>query len=456
MAPFRQESYFVVYPGSQRTLVQFGIREETFHLPQLEIPTEVYQKDGKFFSKNYDGDCQVVKPIKDGKIQDLNALLFFLKLIYRSILAEKSGGGARSDVFETELANIPMLLISSVHWTQSQLERITQFVFEQLQINNFMFLPSPLATSYALGSLQNCIVIDIHASGTEVVPIMDYVQLTHLMTNINVGGNSINEDLAKLLPQWDADRIEDLKRSPIFEVLSEDAKQSSAFDFQEGVDEGALDVAALVTSDRDTRELLEERERKKAQDQVGNAQRETNTFTDRSGQQVVIGKQRFQGCDVLIGKISTAVGLAASQIDDFHKLRAMWENVMIVGGTSSIPGFKEALLHRLCVDHLVQEPQEEKQKREQELMSQAANKRKTKFSSSFVNAIDYVQIPSVIKIAKYPEYFPEWKRHGFSEVPFLGAQIVTKQVFGHSNESFYVTRDKYEKKGPSAIWDVTF
>ncbi|SCV05694.1 LANO_0H13124g1_1 [Lachancea nothofagi CBS 11611] len=455
MAPFRQDSYFIIYPGSQHGLVQFGMREETLYPAQLQIPSTVYRTtEGKFTAKE-DGN-QPVKPLQDGKIMDLDAFLFYIKLVYRSYLAQRSRFGASPEVFDMELSNIPMLMLSHPSWTHFQLEAITQFVFEQLQINNFMFLPSNLACSYALGSLQNCVVIDIHAKGTDVTPILDYIQLTHLYTKVKNGGDLINEELAKLLPQWTPEQIEDLKRSPIFEILSEDVKKTSALNFQPEEDEGTLDVAALITSDRDPREILEEREKDKAGQQESNSELETNVFEDRHGKQTMVGKQRFKGCESLIAEISKAVGRVLSQIDDFHKLRAIWENIVIIGGTTSITGLKEALIQRLMEDHLVEEPDAEKASREQEHLVQATNKKKAKAASSFLSTVDYVQIPTVIRLAKYPDYFPEWKKHGYSELPFLGAQIVAKQGFGHANESFYITRERYEKKGPSSIWDVTF
>ncbi|KAM3163598.1 Actin-like protein ARP9 [Lachancea thermotolerans] len=456
MAPFRQDSYFLIYPRSQNALVQFGMREETFYPPQLEIPTVVYKTpEGLYTSKSDSGNVKV-NPLVDGQIVDLDGFLFFVKLIYKSYLAQRSRNGASPEVFDMELSNIPMLMLSHSSWTHHQLETIAQFVFEQLQINNFMFLPSALASSYALGSLQNCVVIDIHTNGTDVTPILDYIQLGHLAVKVEHGGSQIDQELAKLLPQWTPEQIEDLKKSSIFEILSEDAKKSSSLNFKHGEDEGALDVAALVTSDRDTREILEEREKNKDKHNVENSEQENNVFVDRHGKQIIVGKQRFKGCESLVAEISKTVGRVLSQIDDFHKLRAMWENILVVGGTTSISGFKEALLQKLVEDHLIGEPAHEKDIREREHSAQNSFKKKAKIANSFLNSVDYVQIPTAISLAKYPEYFPEWKKHGYAEVPFLGAQIVAKQAFGHTNESFYVTREKYEKKGPSIVWDVAF
>ncbi|CEP63919.1 Arp9p LALA0_S09e05446g [Lachancea lanzarotensis] len=453
MAPFRQDSYFIIYPSSQHALVQFGMREETLYPPQYKIPISVYKTINGKYTTEKEGN-ELVKPLLDGQIVDLDGFLFFLELVYKSYLAQRSRFGASPEVFDMELSNIPMLLVSHPSWTHFQVERITQLVFEQLQINNFMFLSSNLACSYALGSLQNCVVIDVHADSTDVTPIMDYIQLTHLSGKVKNGGDLINQELAHSLPQWSPDQIEDLKRSPVYEVLSEDAKNVSKLNFQNEEDDGAFDVAALVTSDRDTRELLEENEKGKESQQTTNSEQETNTFVDRDGQQVTVGKQRFKGCEKLISEISAVVGRVLVKIDDFHKLRAIWENIVVIGGTTEISGFKEALLQKLLEDHLIEEPIAEKTTREQDYYNQATNKKKAK--ALFSNNVDYVQIPTVIRLAKYPDYFPEWKKHGYSELPFLGAQIVAKQGFGHTNESFYITRERYDKKGPSSVWDVTF
>ncbi|AMD20860.1 HDR118Wp [Eremothecium sinecaudum] len=462
MPPLRQDSYFIVYPRSRTTLVQFGIGEETFVPPKWEIPTKIYRgSNGEFTSKETN---DVVYPIVNGKITDLNAFLYFLKLLYKSVLKQVLKDDAEN--WDMLAANIPMFMLTNYAWSQYETEAITQYVFEKLKLNNLMLVPASLATTYAFGYIQNCVVIDIGATHTDIVPIVDYTPLDHLAYSADIGGDAINAKLASLLPGWSPEQIEDLKRSPIFEVLSKDAKTLSKFNFDEdpdeGSDEGALDVAAIVTSNRDTREILEERERSKNKEQVSNSQLERNTFVDRTGKEIVVEKQRFQGCDNLIKKISTACGMVLAQIGEIAKYKSIWENVLITGGVTSIAGFKEALLTQLCEDHLIMEPDGERQQREESFLAKNIQKhRKNKYMgigtpSGFVNTLEYVQSPVVIKSPKFPEYFTEWKKHGYSEVTFLGAQMVSKQVFSHSNDSFYVTREKYEEKGPSVIWDVYF
>ena len=427
----------------------------------MEIPTLVYKSkdaEGNVVYHSEPGESrEEVRPIKNGSIIDLDAFLGFLRLVYVSILYDSSS--RKPGAFEAELSSIPLLMVAHHSWSQIQLEVITQFVFEALQINNALLLPASLASSYAMSSLQNCCIIDIGTTHTDIIPIIDYTPLEALSSKIAYGGQLINDQLSKQLPDLSAEQIEDLKRSPIFEVLTEDAKKMSAFDFQETseTDDGALDVAAIVTSGRDTREILEERERQKNEKNVSNSQLESNTFSDRHGNAITVGKSRFQGCDQLIKKISNRVGKALNRIDDLLKLRGAWENIIIVGETSSIQGFKEALVVQLNDDFLIVEPEEERQRREQEAMGALPAKRKNKFmGSGFIPNIEYVQAPSVIKMAKYPDYFPEWKKHGYSRIPFLGAQIVSKQIFTHSKDTFYMTKEKYDAKGPAALWDIMF
>lgn len=203
------------------------MNEETFTVPELEIPTQIYRttrQDGSYtyHSTNKDNKAELIKPIQNGEIIDISAFTQFLRLIFVSILSDRAN--KNQDAFEAELSNIPLLLITHHSWSQSDLEIITQYVFESLEINNLIQLPASLAATYSMISLQNCCIIDVGTHHTDIIPIVDYAQLDHLVSSIPMGGQSINDSLKKLLPQWDDDQIESLKKSPIFEVLSDDAK----------------------------------------------------------------------------------------------------------------------------------------------------------------------------------------------------------------------------------------
>ena len=126
------------------------MNEETFAVPELEIPTQIYRstkQDGsyEYHSTNKDDTAELIKPIQNGSIIDINAFLQFLRLIYVSLLSDRANKG--QDAFEAELSNIPLLLITHHSWSQSDLESITQYIFESLEINNLIQLPASLAAT---------------------------------------------------------------------------------------------------------------------------------------------------------------------------------------------------------------------------------------------------------------------------------------------------------------------
>jgi actin-related protein 9 len=63
------------------------------------------------------------------------------------------------------------------------------------------------------------------------------------------------------------------------------------------------------------------------------------------------------------------------------------------------------------------------------------------------------QTPTSIKVAKVPEFFPEWKDVGFEEAAFLGAQVAAKVVFviDQGNARGYMSRTDYNDSGPPGI-----
>lgn len=478
MAPFKLDNILIIYPKSETTLLQFGLNDETFTIPEFEIPTKIYKSidnDNQYFSTP-EYRTHEICPIRNGSIVNLNAFLQFLKLVYGSILSKiKNNNNTSSNdnnTFLPDLTNIPILIISNYSWTNFQIEKIVQFSFEHLKFNNLFILPNSLATTYALISQPNSIVIDIGAKHTDIVPVIDYISLNHIAYKLKFGGDHINKTLQNLLPQFDEETIEILKKSSIFEVVNDDMKKlhnigilnnnnnnGSVNGNNDDLLDGSLNIVDIVTSNRDTREILAEREKLKNEKHknVKNTDLEFNTFWDQHGNELSVGKERFQGCDDLIMKISEMVGFVMQNVQDINKVKLAWDNIIITGATSSIEGFKEGLLAQLIKDHLIIEPEDERNRREKELLDSLPHykRNRNKFmDSSIVPTVEYNQVPNSIKLAKYPEYFPNWKKHGYAEIPFLGAQIVAKQIFTHSRDVLYITREKYEEIGPSCIWDI--
>jgi actin-related protein 9 len=65
------------------------------------------------------------------------------------------------------------------------------------------------------------------------------------------------------------------------------------------------------------------------------------------------------------------------------------------------------------------------------------------------------QTPTSIKLAKAPEYFPEWKDIGYDEAMFLGAQVAAKVLFvaDQGLSKAYMVRSDYNEQGPTGIHD---
>lgn len=474
MAPFKLDNILIIYPRSRSTLVQFGLNDESFTIPEYEIPTKIYRSidnDQLYYSNEIDNTVEIF-PLQRGSIVDLDAFVHYIKLIYQSIIAtvkqnvlNANAANSELNLLEPDLTNIPVLLITHYTWNRLQMEKLTQFCFENANILNLLLLQSSLATTYAFTSQPNAIIVDIDYAHTDIVPIIEYVPLNYLNSTLKIGSNFIIDTLQKLLPDWDRVDIELLTKSNIFEVVNDAMKLLHNITNNDPLDtepdDGALNVLDIVTSGRDTREILEERERMKNEKikNVPNIDREFNTFVNSKGVETKIGKERFQGCDALIEKISKRIGLVMSQIPDITHARLAWDNVIVIGPASSITGIKEALLAQLIKDHLIAEPDTERAVREREIMDSlpAYKRNKNKFmDTSNASTVEYSQVPTMIKLTKYPDYFPNWKKNGFAEITFLGAQIVSKQVFTHTRETLYITKERYDEMGPSCIWEMDF
>lgn len=367
-----------------------------------------------------------------------------------------------------------VLLLTSEPWSRLQVEGITQYVFEHLRIPAFATLSTALSAAFAYG-VQDALVIDIGKDKTEITPIVEYTPVTLSQTTIPYGGSAINKALASVLPDLSAGQIEALKKSDIFEVLSEDAAKTSWFgingtgdapDSKE--DDGVVDVAAIVTSGR-TREILAQREKDKESGrnsdsaaQKANEDREFNTFTDDEGKVIQVGKERFQGTSELVEKITLGVGEVLKHLDETSSRQECWDNIIIIGRGSSVKGLKEAILFSLQSRYVISRPT-------------MGSELPSMFNTSGYNTPtgaatpSYIQqqqqphlrggqghgqIPVQIKAAKTLDYFPEWKSYGWEEASFLGAQIAAKQIFSGSVEGTYVSRSDYNEVGPAAIWDI--
>lgn len=467
MPPFKDEAHLIVLPGSLRTLIRFGL-EDIITPPTYAIPTKVYKnpEDPTLYlatrpSGVPDPESYAIRPIVRGEIVDIDAFNFLLKSIVKSVLKDNPLVLLDSITFT--------LVESSARWSPVDIERITNYAFETLQLAAVAIVPSALCSLFAYGSFSSACVVDVGFQKSEVTPIVDFQVYSPGVACLDEGGETINQTLAKLLPSLNAGQIESLKLSSIFEQLSAAQAKASFFGLAGLLDEskpkdsekeeGVLDIAAIVTSDRSTREILEEKEREKHGNKKqkasgpvkANAQLETNTFVDGSGHRITVGKERFQGCNDLISHLADAVHRALAKVPDVKRRQECYDNLVICGKTSAIKGFKEELILQLYSRYVsgTSVGQLEKQKRaEEQQMSSFRNE-----ASGFMDEISLVQAPKRVKVVAKPEYFSAWKKVGLEDCAFLGGEILCKQIFGGSgNSELYLSKEEYYEKGPMGIW----
>lgn len=441
MAPYKEDHYLIIQPGSSSTLIQFGLNQDSLTLPAYRIPTKVYKDGSGGYTSQSEDESMAVFPIAKGQIIDGDAFNHFLRVILRSVLQ------LHPVVLTSNIAFL--LVVPSTKWSKLCLERITNYVYEKMGITAFNIAPVASCANFAYGGTNpDAAVVNIGKEYVEVVPVIDYQPMSRASVIVR-GSALINNVLSSVLPQWSAEQIEALKTSPIYEILNEEDSKNSFFGKLElekppadAEEEGVLDIAAIVTDDN-----------KVQVDERPNSELETNYF-EFAGKRISVGKERFQGFKPLLEEISFAVGQSLNKVQSIAKRKDCWNNIIVLGGTTKIKGFKEALLIQLFKDHLIYE---ESASQGSATAAELAFRNDNSVNGK-AEGLNFQQVPQTIGYSKFPEYFPEWKSKDekkqtifkLEDASFLGAQILSKQFFGGD---IYLHRDEFNSKGPISVWE---
>lgn len=474
MPLFRENNFLVVHPGSEYTIFSFGL-QDSLAPPQFKIRSVVYRDPNtkELKSKNSaDNDFEEVYPVEKSKIVDLDAFNYLLKVILQSVI---------NDNPIVTINQIPLLIVvPSLTWSRHQVEVITKYVFESLELTAFNIVDLSIAASFGIGNSASSLVINVGHQSCQVSPVIGHRSISYATKHLSdFGGITIDREIQKLLPQLSSNQIEALKTSGIFEVINE--QEGSFYNLadlnNEGNEDETFDVAKLVTSEnveqlektiREEGIAKSEDEEKKDEEEEGeakpNKELEKNYFIDPDTQEkIYVGKERFQGTSSLINGLSDAIYESLLLISDMEKRQECYDNLIFVGSTFKIPGLKNALLLKLVTDYLVHPPSQQETGKKEVTSTIAAYQRADESNEPNGDATFVLsQVPSSIRSAKYPEYFPEWKKPkerggSWEDIYFLGAEIYAKQVFGgNSNQGgeLFVDTDVYEERGPQAIWDA--
>ncbi|KAF2167178.1 hypothetical protein M409DRAFT_22607 [Zasmidium cellare ATCC 36951] len=212
--------------------------------------------------------------------------------------------------------------------------------------------------------------------------------------------------------------------------------------------------------------------------------------------EVEVGPERFQAASGgLLDRLADAIHRTIWSCGELGKRSDLWDNMIILGNGSKVRGFKEALLAKLQAKYIISPSSatiftSELPSNMSTPMATGANTPQPQLPgqqhhSSGVNPLlhaaltaqnpqlhpsapgmsqphqqnmhsSHSQTPTSIKVAKIPDYFPEWKEVGYDEASFLGAQVAGKLLFivdGGASKG-YMTRTDYNEQGPSGIHDL--
>lgn len=449
MPLYREDTFLVVHPGSHHTLFSFGL-QDSLSPPQYKIPSVVYRdaSTGEFKSSD-ENNAEAIHPIQASKIVDVDAFNYLLKLILQSVISKHP---------IITINQIPLLIVApTLTWSRYTVEVITKYVFEQLEFTAFNILDLPIAATFSIGASTNSLVVNVGHDSVQVVPVIGYQSIKFAGKYLaGIGGKTIDDELAALLPHLSGAQIDALKKSPIYEVLTTtEGSFYSLDDLNAEKKEEEFDVARYV--------IKENGDQPEETDGRPNSELEKNSFVF-GDDKIVVGKERFQGTSSLVSAIAEAIHKSLLLIPDLEKRQDCYDNLIFVGSTFNIAGLKRAIIIKLISEYLVRPPSDTSKTNDSDKVNSAiaAYQQVDEVQDASSEGFTLTQVPTSIKTVKFPDYFPEWKKPketdgSWTDVYFLGGEIYAKQIFGansnHGGDSF-LDAEIYEDRGPQAIWDV--
>ncbi|KAJ3374418.1 Actin-like protein arp9 (SWI/SNF complex component arp9), partial [Lobulomyces angularis] len=126
-------------------------------------------------------------PINQGIVQDWDSLCE----IWKHILVHKFNViRMRNDK--------PILVMIPSYWSKTDIERLTQIMFEYLNVPGLYIAEQPLMAVYGIGAVTG-VVIDIGHETTDITAVLDTTINYYSRQTILIGGRHVEEYLLELL-----------------------------------------------------------------------------------------------------------------------------------------------------------------------------------------------------------------------------------------------------------------
>lgn len=268
---------------------------------KMQLAGRIHHHSDPSWVADLDSSDGAVYPLQQGRVVNWSCFYAFLEYLYVQLGPP---------------LHTPILFVTPPVFTQYDLESLTSFCFEKFRSPAFSFIDSSLAVCYGMG-VSTGLVVDVGFEKADVTAITDFIISApgRGASVPGIGGNDMTKHLLSLLRKkgWTRNMCEQLKRSPICEVLppgiplpgsDEEMATPNAFSSaalsnrasanaahsaskpppamvdgipsgtqsRDGVEDGVLDIAQIVAAGK-TNEFLarKEKEKEKAEKAVKKA-----------------------------------------------------------------------------------------------------------------------------------------------------------------------------------------
>ncbi|KAG0028689.1 general RNA polymerase II transcription factor [Podila clonocystis] len=329
-----------------------------------------------------ESELTIASPIEQGIVKDWSAM----EALWRHVLFRELG------IKRSRNAS-PVLMVVPTDWTKEEHERITQIFFENFNVPGLYLAEEPLMILYGCATVTG-LIIDIGHNSTEITPIIDTQIQRNAIQTIPLAGADIDAYFLQQLRQdaqlvreygepMDLEFARHLKESGVCQALAKDEKGANA-----------------------------------------------RTHAEYNGKRFTVGSVRYKAVDPLfnpdlVGKrvlnIIDAIHAALYGVKP-EKRQALWESIIVTGGSCQIAGLQNRIQSAIEDSLTVSENFGEFQVRE-------------------------------VKFLKIPDYFPSLK-DSIVHAGFLGSEIVAKLIFPDPRN--YINKVDYNESGPSVVHTKTF
>lgn len=411
-------------------------------------------------------DLEIVHPLREGDCQNWDALCALWHHVVVALLHVKP---ASNESFALLALPNPI--------SRDAYEHAAQIFFERLNVPALCISETPLLATYAAGVLS-ALVVNIGIEDSSAIAVSDCAVVNASAVVTKIGIVHCTWWLAYLLGQ-DARVKEALASVPgdmhanlyalAEQVVAEghvrvDAPQDGSEVAASDADEaGSFDVAAALVEGRERDVVAQHAQHKTHADAAAERAHGDVVMVSFRGASVPVGSARTRFHDPLLqprlltrvpnadaappavkaalesiqsGKepvcvsLPAAVAQSVNNVPQMERRVQLWESLVVTGPIARWHGLVSEIV-RACSIYMTNEPTE---------------------SAQVVGEPNPLQ-PHAVRSLKVPDYFPEFKDRA-DLIPFLGATIFAKLVFGDLSGRNYITKTQYNESGPSIAFTI--